>query len=229
MTYTYSAGNLGKASDFIHFIGYVNAPHLFEKAVTSTIPAAKEGVGIIIDNRSDKSVPSPNQIIEGKEAAECFSVLEPDVPLTFSQTMNLLIKVSIQKGAKFFTWIHADGEVTGDSLNLIRTARQHIADGTKWGAIFTCYDVYSAFSVEGWQATGEWDWLRFPFYFSDTDYYRRLEAAGYPYLNIGGEGVIHHNNASNTIKHDELRRMTNDYMFPVWKKLFDEKYPEQTT
>ena len=228
MNYTYRAGNYSNAPEFIHFIGYVNCPELLEKAIASTIPVAREGMGVIIDNRSDRSLPAPHMLMEGKEAEQYFSVLEPDVPLTFAQTMNFLIKISAAANSKFFTWIHADGEVIGNSLELVLHARQQIADGTKWGTIFTLYDIYAAFSTEACLATGDWDWLRFPFYFCDNDYYHRLRTADYKIINIGGQGIIHHNEASNTIKNDPLRLMLNHHLFPVWEKLFKDKYAEDT-
>ena len=226
MNYTHLSKNFG-TGNFVHFIPYVNCPELFLKAVLSTLPNAKNGLGIIIDNRSDQSLPSPFELIMDTEAVNYFSITQPCVPLTTAQTMNFMLKSADKLCKEFFTWIHSDGEVTGDSMRLINYVNQ-MPSNSNWGAVFTRYDVYCAFNVEACKKIGDWDWLRFPYYFLDNDYYHRLKEAGFPCLNIGGEDVIHNNNASNTIKNDSLRNRINQLLFPVQQTLFNEKYPNGT-
>ena len=76
-------------------------------------------------------------------------------------------------------------------------------------------------------AVGEWDWLRFPFYHLDADYYHRLREAGFPTVDIGGQDVLHHNGASNTIKNDPVRKLVNSLTFPVSNQLFKLKWGEK--
>lgn len=208
--------------EFIHFIPYVNCPNLLLVAALSTAKAATEkgGLGIIIDNRTDLSLPAPADVISGTAAEAAFAIVTPDVPLTTAQSMNLMLRIATKKQTSFFTWIHGDGEVTGDCLKLINACRQRTE---KWGAMFTLYDVYCAFNTEACNAIGDWDWLWFPFYFLDNDYYNRLNEAGYPCVDIGGDGILHHNDASNTIKNDKHRSTLNHYLFPVCEELYKHK------
>ena len=221
---------LKKKSDFIHFISYVNCPELFIKAVTSTALLSTKGIGVIFDNRSDMSLPSPMEVLDSAGLKgfqyEEFCFIRPDVPLTTAQVMNFMVSISSSLGKDFFTWIHSDGEVTCAPTFLVDEARSRVENNEKWGALFTQYDVFCAFNVQACLAAGEWDWLRFPFYFLDNDYYRRLREAGYPTIDIGGAEVLHHNDASNTIKNDWVRKQVNSITFPGCQRLFNLKWPE---
>jgi hypothetical protein len=219
-----------KQAEFIHFVPYVNCPDLLEKAILSTCDTASKGIGVIIDNRSDLTLPDPKDIFAGK-GDDCFMVFTPDVPLTTAQTMNLMKKLATEKACKFFTWIHGDGEVAeGSSLVLIDEVERANAAAEKWGCIFTLYDIYSAFNMEACRAVGDWDWLRFPYYFLDNDYYNRMRCAGYTCEEFDWRkkmNVQHHNGSSSTIKNDPVRMRVNDYLWPVQQRLFKEKYPNE--
>ena len=216
--------------EFFHFITYVNCPNFLLAAALSTVKTATEtgGLGVIIDNRTDLTQPAPEKVIAGSKAEKAFVIVTPDVPLTTAQSMNFMLRIATKMKAKFFTWIHGDGEVSGNPLTLIEECRKRNSAGEKWGVLFTLYDVYCAFNTEACNAIGDWDWLWFPFYFLDNDYYTRLKRAGYPCIDIGGDGIIHHNNASNTIKNDKNRQLLNHYLFPVCEELFKQKYPDGT-
>ncbi len=225
MEYTHISETNNIASDYIHFIPYVNCPDLLLKAALSTVNSAKEGRGIIIDNRSDQSVISPLEVIHGTEAEKCFSVAVPDVPLTTAQTMNFMVKISDLNCAKFFTWMHTDGEVAGDCMILVNDVRKRITAGESWGCIFTRYDVYCAFNVAACKAVGDWDWLRFPFYFLDVDYYHRLRKAGYPCIDIGGNYVLHHHSSS-TLKNDTVRHEVIAATQAIQAQFIKDKHPD---
>ena len=211
---------------FYHFIAYVNCPELLRKAAESTNDVAKNGCGIVIDNRNDLTLPSAEEVLASIPNNN-FKVVTPDVPLTTAQTMNYMKKLAVKADCDFFLWIHGDGEIVkGSALDLVKEAADKCSAGEKWGCIFTKYDVFCAFSVEALKQTGEWDWLRFPYYFLDNDYYTRLKDAGYPCLETGIKiEVEHHNNASNTIKSDPIRNRVNALTFPVCAQLYKEKYP----
>ena len=218
-----------KHTNFIHFIPFVNCPELLERAVKSTIDIAEKGLGIVIDNRTNLSLPDPQSIITACNAGDYYFVYSPDVPLTTAQTMNLMKRLAAQKRCDFFTWIHGDGEITaGSGLIFIDEVERRNAGKEKWGCIFTYYDVFCAFNVEACNETGDWDWLRFPYYFLDCDYYQRLKEAGYPCVVFSWQDkmtIVHHNGASNTIKNDPVRLKVNQYNFPICERLFKEKYP----
>jgi GT2 family glycosyltransferase len=137
--------------------------------------------------------------------------------------MNWMRRIAIVQKLDCFGFQHNDGEPgpgTIDTLYAIAEARSE-----PWGVLFTNYDVCCVFNVEAVKAVGEWDWLRFPFYFLDNDYYRRLEEAGYPCVQTGLP-CAHHNDASNTIKANETRRLVNSHFFPVCEQLYKVKWNE---
>ncbi len=198
---------------FLHFIPHVNRLDLTKKAIASVRGTVADGKLIVIDNSN---------------TAECVTsciheALRPSVPLTTAQTMNWMRKIAIMEDLDCFGFQHNDGEPgpgTIDTLYAIAEARSE-----PWGVLFTHYDVCCVFNVEAVKAVGEWDWLRFPFYFLDNDYYRRLEAAGYPCIQTGLP-CAHHNDASNTIKADETRKLVNSHFFPVSEQLYKLKWNE---
>jgi hypothetical protein len=217
-----------KPKEYIHFIPYVNAPELLEKALLSSASVAAGDLGIVIDNRNDMFQPSPQAIINRLKLNDRFKVYCPDVPLTTAQTMNLIKSMATKLRCKFFTWMHSDGEITaGDGLNLVEEARKRNASGENWGVLFTHYDVFCAFNVEALKKTGDWDWLRFPYYHLDVDYYHRLRVAGFPCIDYPYHQyitVVHNNDASNTRKNDDVRGAVVDAMNLSADKLLKDKY-----
>jgi hypothetical protein len=229
MKLTYNADIFSKLyQDYIHFIPYVNMPSLLEKAIASSSHVAANGIGVIIDNRSDNTVESPESILAKLDNLS-FCVIKPDVPLTTAQTMNFMKSLANEKrGVKYFTFMHNDGEIVGNGMSLIEKARSEAENS--WGVIFTEYDVFCVFNLDVCNKIGEWDWLRFPFYFLDNDYYDRIKLAGYRCVDYNFREkfeVIHHNNASNTIKNDAERAEVHNTLWHYQEKMFRKKYPQE--
>jgi GT2 family glycosyltransferase len=198
---------------FKHFIPCVNRLDLLEKAVNSTEALAANT--ILIDNSGTGMV------------AERFKHLEvytPDVPLTTAQTYNLIIKLAKERGCDFYTFMHNDGEAhPGVAEALIKLAEGKLDANERWGVIFTHYDVFCAYNMKAVMDIGEFDWLRFPYYFLDNDYFLRMERAGWAKVNTSLQ-VEHHNGASSTIKADPLRNHVNGLLFPISQRLYNEKW-----
>jgi hypothetical protein len=200
--------------NYVHFIPYVNCPELLLKSVLSTIQNAKNGLGVIIDNRSDKSVKCPFEVIMETEAVNYFSIAKPCEPLNNPQTMNFMLKSAEELGKDFFTYINSDAEIKGDSMRLINYVNE-IPKSSNWGIVITKYDFYSAFNIEACKIIGEWDFSRFPNHFFDNDYYYRLTESGFSILNIGGEDVIN-NSATNKNEYSLLNARINEMLYKIF-------------
>lgn len=199
---------------FAHFIPHVNRPDLTARALQSTLGTIAEGQTIILDNSADGEIVR-DYVLWGVE------IYRATVPLTTAQTMNWIRAIAIENEFDVFGFQHNDGEppaTTIDELYRIASARTE-----PWGLLFSNYDVCCVFNTAAVSAVGEWDWLRFPFYHLDNDYYHRLRLAGYPTIETGLP-CQHHNDASNTIKSDPKRRLVNDFYFPASAQLLHHKW-----
>ncbi|HEX7057247.1 MAG TPA: glycosyltransferase family 2 protein [Bacilli bacterium] len=195
-------------------LAYVNRPDLLLTAANSIRPFWRET--ILIDNSEQR------ELVTHPFFAANFRVIAPIVPLTFSQSMNLLQTVGMDEKCDVILFMHNDAEAApGSAEQLLAMAEQLIADGKRWGAIFTHYDVFVAFSMEAVRNVGRWD-TNLPQYFADNDYYRRLRLAGYPTID-SGLPVTHHN-ASSTIRSDPLREHINGITFPLYAKYYEAKW-----
>jgi hypothetical protein len=107
-------------------------------------------------------------------------VVEPSVPLTFSQSQNWMLSLAWDRwDAPFYLFMHSDAEAgEGTVEKLVEMARNQTG---QWGAIFTAYDALAAFNVEAMTAIRGWDTM-LSWYCGDNDCYRRLRLAGYPTL-----------------------------------------------
>lgn len=153
-------------STYLTFIPYVNRPDLLGLAL--------EGVQnmwsrtLVIDNSPDAELTKSTLPV---------SIWTPPVPLDFAQTQNLMQRFAIEGDCDFYFFLHSDAKPEGDSaqklLELVSTLPKD------WGVVFTNGDAFCAFNVEAVKKTGKWDWRGLNWYFSDKDYYRRLELSGF--------------------------------------------------
>jgi hypothetical protein len=179
-----------------HFIPIVNGVNeLLPKAIAGCHELWNETV--IIDNRH-----SPDQLCIRLKTLlpEEIEIYMPDVPLTTAQTMNLMLRLTLQRGEKYFTWQHLDGVLhdgVGPELQAMAASREE-----PWGVIYTHHDVFAAWNCEALTAlagygqalrgAGPWDWYQYPYYFLDNDIHERLEKAGFPCIESGlGDKVSH--------------------------------------
>jgi len=196
---------------YIHGIPFVNRPDLLELALQSVRPFWPHT--LIIDNSDTGLDPSMWPV----------PIMRPPVPLTFSQSMNLLQHLASERSCDCLLFMHNDAEAgAGTPKRLLAIIEEAIASGQRWGVAFTHYDTLAAFSMAMVHAVGPWD-TTLPHYFADNDYYRRVRLAGYEIINTGLE-VTHHNDASSTIKSDPRLTFLNSVMFPLYGHYYTTKW-----
>ena len=192
------------------FIPVVNRLDLAEKAVSS-ISCCEIYGPVIVNNTGEKL---PYQF-------DRYSQLEPPVPLTFSQTQNWFINVSVQRKVPFYLFLHSDAEAEGDTVQrLVAMANAYTTQKRKWGAIFTNYDALAAFNVEAMIAVGGWDPM-LSWYLSDCDLYRRIRLAGYP--TIESNLPVKHT-PSQTLNSDPIIRRSVDLEVPFRRAYYTAKW-----
>ena len=190
-------------------IPFVNRPDLLAAAVRSIEPCWPQA--LIVDNAEELLDP----------AAWPIPLFRPPVPLTFSQTMNLLQRLAVERGAEVVLLMHNDAEAApGTPEALLAAAGAATAAGRRWGAIWTNYDALAAYSLRMVADVGQWD-TTLPQYFADNDYYRRIVLAGYELVD-SGLPVVHH--ASSTITTDPRRRFLNGITFPLYEQYYVAKW-----
>src|SRR5205085_7411529 len=196
---------------YILGIPFVNRPDLLEKAVHSVQPFWAHTM--IIDN-SDAGLNSANWPVP---------IVRPSVPLSFSQTMNLLQRLATEASCDCFLFMHNDAEAApGTPERLLARVEAAITSEQPWGVVFTHYDTLAAFSMEMVRAVGKWD-ATLPQYFADNDYYRRVRLAGYETINTDF-AVTHHNNASSTAKSDPRLGFLSSVTYPLYEQYYSVKW-----
>lgn len=196
---------------FLLGIPYVNRPDLLRLAVASVRPFHARTV--IIDNSEQGLFPADWPV----------EVLRPSVPLTFSQTMNLLQNLAFERGCEALLSMHNDAEAeAGTCERLLAIIEESFRTERRWGVIFTHYDTLAAFSMEMVAAVGPWD-TTLPQYFADNDYYRRVRLLGFETIDTGLP-VTHHHNASSTVKSDPWLGWINGVTYPLHGQYYAAKW-----
>ncbi|HEX7057248.1 MAG TPA: glycosyltransferase family 2 protein [Bacilli bacterium] len=193
-------------------IGYVNRPDLLKRALNSI--SAFRHKTVVIDNSPDHNLQAHTLSVE---------VYTPDVPLTFSQTMNALYRLAAERGCKAAVILHNDAEPPPRTVRkFVRKVERLLRYGGRWGAVFTHYHTLAAFRLKAVRRTGEWDTF-LPRYFADNDYYRRMRLAGYTIVETGLP-VAHHLGGSATIKSDRELAFLNSVTFPLYEEYYKQKW-----
>lgn len=196
-------------------IGYVNRYDLLKKAIESIQPFWSNT--LIIDNSSKRDLRNKDVFFTDVR------VYEPPVPLTFSQTMNLLHRLGAEQQCDVIMFMHNDAEAdVGIAEQFLNQIEKLQREGRKWGVAFTNYHTLVAFNMKAVKETGPWDTI-LPHYFSDNDYYRRLQYLRYEHVNTA-LSVIHYNNGSSTIKSDAQLEHVNTKTFPLYEWYYQIKW-----
>ena len=192
-------------------IPYVNRPDLLALAVESV--RAIWPYTQIIDN-SPHGLPQKGWPV---------AVFRPSVPLTFSQTMNLLASLADETGSDVVLMMHNDAEAAaGTCERLLAAVQEAERTGRHWGIMFTQYDTLVAMKRSMMRYVGPWD-TNLPQYFADNDYYRRVRLAGFEILETGLP-VTHHQGSSATIRSDSGRSYLNGVTFPLYEQYYISKW-----
>lgn len=190
-------------SDYAAFCPVVNRPDLLEAVL---IACAKAGVSVNVIDNSEKGV---------------FNCERPPVPLTFSQSMNLEFVTAIRQEKKFCLHMHSDAIIPDGAIEkLLEAARQVDKEGRKWGVIYTFYDILAVYNPQAYLDIGGYD-TTLPAYFSDCDWYYRLDLAGYERIDTGIE-VGHVGSA--TINSDPFLKFHNSVTFPLYRAYYERKW-----
>jgi GT2 family glycosyltransferase len=213
-------------SDFAAFVPVVNRPDLLVNVVNATTCLHDDLT--IIDNSPDGMV---NNIMvpaaDGKLVRWLppVKVFRPPVPFLFAQTMNWALEETLRRGKTLCIHMHNDAIIPdGACEKLLEYAHTVQSTRSRWGVIFTHYDVLCAYNPRVYEAIGGFD-LNLPWYFSDNDYFRRVELAGWDKINSGIE-VGHP--ASQTINSDSYLRYVNGVTFPLYREYYRAKWGGDT-
>jgi len=168
--------------DHFAYIPYVNRPDLLDRAVASIRDLWPS---LVVIDQSPTGLELQNhpwtQQIAGvfRASAGC---------MTFTQMMNWAQAEAAERGANYLVFMHNDAECReAITPKLLECARKQ----PRTGVIFTYYDALAVFSMAAAKDVGPWD-ETFRWYFSDNDYYRRMQLHHWTLHNFGGQQVVHH-------------------------------------
>lgn len=188
------------------FIPFTNNLETFYKALNSVKEIHKFTTVI---NNSGLTLILPNEVEE----------IKTPVRLEFTQVMNYIRSRSYEYD--YILFMHSDGEVLSGGVQELTTYVEQLKDNN-WGVVFTHYDVFCAFNPIALKITGEWNILLTQ-YFSDNEYYDRLEELGFKRINIPGDKVIHNNNASTTMKTNLNYSWIVSQRWPIEEKTYKDR------
>lgn len=159
------------------------------------------------------------------EAIKSIGAIRGAVPLSFSQSMNCEFEETIIWGKKFMLHMHSDAVIPDGAIErLLEKAREIDAQGRKWGVIYTFYDILACYNPKAYQEIGGYD-TNLPAYFSDNDWYYRLDLAGWERINTGIEvGHGPDGNGSQTINSDPYLKAVNGITFPLYRQYYVAKW-----
>jgi|GEM_PF-1008850 len=199
---------------YIVGIPYLNRIDLLQEAIDS-IKAYWDNL-VLIDNSGRKELATQSL---GKD----FLIIEPIVPLTFSQSQNAFISIANEKACDFYMYMHNDAVADKETPEkLLELIQQLFETKRNWGAVFTNHDTLAAYNMEAVRNVGQYDPV-LPSYFTDCDYYRRIILNGYEMINTD-LNVIHQNGGSNTINSDYMVKLSHNETFMLYRRYYLSKW-----
>jgi hypothetical protein len=158
-----------------------------------------------------------------------FLIIEPIVPLTFTQSQNAFIRIANERACDFYMYMHNDAVAENGTPEKMLDFIQQLFDTERfWGAVFTNAvdgfqpDLLAAYNMEAVHNVGLYDTV-FPDYFTDCDYYRRMIIKGYELINSGLK-LIHQNGGSNTINSDYMLKSINNRKHVLYRQYYIAKW-----
>ncbi|MDR5584018.1 glycosyltransferase family 2 protein [Paenibacillus larvae] len=199
---------------YVYGFFYRNSLDLLRLALNSIKPCWNHTV--IIDNTSDLA-------LRGESFPQGVQILEPPVPLTFTQSMNYLIRVGEECEADAVIFMHNDVELHPGTIEAYLSALENLVHSDKnWGVLLANGFLLAAMRMEAVKKIGLWDTV-WPDIFSDYDYCQRIHIAGYDIVDTYLP-LTHHNGGSNTIKKDPLLFSLTQVMGPLWLEIYKAKW-----
>lgn len=158
-----------------------------------------------------------------------FLVIEPIVPLTFTQSQNAFIRMANERACDFYMYMHNDAVAeNGTPEKLLELIQQLFDVKRNWGAVFTKAvagfhpDLLAAYNMEAVNNVGLYDTV-FHDYFTDCDYYRRMIIKGYEMINSELK-LRHQNKGSNTVNSDDNLLFIFQKTFPLYRNYYISKW-----
>lgn len=202
-----------KRFDFLAYVFYVNRPDLLDRALLS-FPQLRNEL-TILDNSGYKQ--------EDETKGGIVRYYQPPVPLTYSQSMNWMLKDAMDRKVDFILHFHSDAfSVNPNAVDeLLEKVREYRDAGRKWACAWTHYDLLWAINPVALEDIGGWD-TNLPTYFGDNDARRRWELAGWECINTNIQGVDHEGSA--TINSDAKLQFLNQKTFPLYSYYYQERW-----
>lgn len=199
---------------YVYGFFYRNSLDLLRLALNSIKPCWNHTV--IIDN-------TPDLALRGESFPQGVQILEPPVPLSLSQTMNLLKRKGETNHCDVMMFMHNDAEMPPGMAELfLKKVEQLSQSNVNWGTAIPRCDALTAFNVKAMTEVGLWD-TYLPKYFADGDYYRRLNLAGYPQINTEVP-ILHHNSGASTVKSDASLAAVHNATFSQYLRYYVVKW-----
>lgn len=198
-------------SDFHAYVFYVNREDLLNRAIQA-FPDVMENL-TIVDNSEDSNL----------GVLGTLEMYKPPVSLTYSQSMNWMLKDAKSRKVDFIIHFHSDAYSTNPTAvdELLEKVREYRDTGRKWACAWTMYDCLWAINPIALEDIGGWDTV-FPSYFGDNDARRRWELAGWECINTDIQGIDHEGSA--TINSDPKLQFMNGQTFPLYSYYYSLKH-----
>jgi len=208
-------------SDFCAFVPVVNRPDLLINVIES-VPSLHEDL-TIIDNSPDgmvRSIKIPNGNGEARFWLPPVKVFRPPVPFSFTQVMNWELQEAWYRDKAYCIHMHNDAIIPEGACERLLEYVRGLSEHRKWGVVYTLHDILCVYNPKVYRDIGGYD-TNFAAYFSDNDYFRRMDLAGWERINSGIEvGHV----GSQTINSDAYLRHVNSVTFPLYREYYRAKW-----
>jgi hypothetical protein len=148
-------------------------------------------------------------------------IFVPSSPLYCNQSYNLMQRLAERRGQEAYFIMHSDALASPRVVDaVLARAAELNGEGRRWGTIFTDHDVLCLMNTP--LLTGlHWDQY-LPLYYTDVDYYRRMELAGLEivetYLPVG------HQEGGSTTQSDPVIQLFVQINYPAWRHYYMTKW-----
>jgi hypothetical protein len=200
-------------TDYCAFVPFANRLDLLHNVVAAASDLWDDFT--IINNTGREIAVKPDTI----------RVFQPPVPFLFTQSMNFEFEETLRRGKKFLIHMHNDAIIPeGACTALLDHARNIDNLNPRWGVIYTLHDVLCVYNPKVYEDMGGYD-TNFAAYFSDNDYFRRMDLAGWE-RSCSGIEVGHgpDGEGSQTINSDRYLKHVNSVTFPLYRHYYASKW-----